>query len=68
MHLANLERDRINVLEAEVEALRRLLRSSNERIHLLEKELEDAQAPLKLPRRTREPRRAATREKAHAHA
>lgn len=68
MHLPNLERDRINVLEAEVETLRRLLRSRDERMHLLEKELEEARAPLKVPRRTGVRRGGKSREKAHAHA
>jgi hypothetical protein len=64
LHIASLEGDRINVLEAEVQALRNLLRSKDAQITQIKGDLEDTRRELWLL--TKEPRRASRREKAHA--
>lgn len=51
--MQTLESIRIGVLEAEVEILRRLLCQTNERVVLLQKELEQAQQANRIPRRTK---------------
>lgn len=64
LHIASLEGDRINVLEAEVQTLRNLLRSKDDQINEIKGDLENTRRELWLL--SKEPRRANRREKAHA--
>lgn len=64
LYTASLEGDRINVLEAEVQTLRSLLRSKDDQINQIQNDLENTRRELWLL--LKEPRRASRREKAHA--